>query len=150
MELKAREIAATVFVRCKARGISDLSNLKLQKLLYYSQAWHLALEDSPLFSDALEAWVHGPVVPRVFGEYKHNRWSPIAEPIGLPSDLPPVLSHLDRVLDAYGNFSAVELERLTHSEKPWIEARAGLAPDVSSRNEISKDTMKEFYSKLIV
>ena len=53
-----------------------ISNLKLQKLLYYAQAWHLALYGEPLFRDRIEAWVHGPVVPPVFGAFKHNKWQP--------------------------------------------------------------------------
>jgi len=54
------------------------------------------------------------------------------------------------VLDAYGDFTPTQLERLTHQEAPWIEARAGLAPDEPSRNAISMKSMKEFYSSLVV
>jgi len=149
METTAREIAATIVKRCKEQGITDVSNLKLQKLLYYAQAWNLVFIEEPLFSDTCEAWVHGPVVARVFSEYKANRWSPISEPIGPTVEYPEITAHIDNVLTAYGDLGATQLERLTHQETPWIEARAGLAPDEPSRNVISMKSMKEFYSSLI-
>ena len=149
METTAREIAATIIDRCRARGITDVSNLKLQKLLYYAQAWNLALTEEPLFSDTCEAWVHGPVVARVFGEYKSNRWAPISDPLGpIVGDF-GITAHIDSVLEAYGDLGATQLERLTHQERPWLEARAGLAPDEPSRNPISMKSMKEFYSSLV-
>ena len=150
METTAREIAATLIERCKTRGITDVSNLKLQKLLYYVQAWNLAFTEEPLFPDACEAWVHGPVVARVFGEYKPNRWAAISDPVGAAVGDPRINAHIDNVLDAYGDLGAAQLERLTHQELPWMEARAGLAPDEPSRNPISMNTMKDFYSSLIV
>ncbi|MGI9069854.1 MAG: Panacea domain-containing protein [Bryobacteraceae bacterium] len=148
MKSTAAEVAATIVHACNVRN-SDVSNLKLQKFLYYCEAWHLALNDESLFLEALEAWVHGPVVAKVFHDYKNNRWSPIREANTEPSDNSEVLEHVDLVLDAYGSFGATELERLTHQEHPWLEARGGLPPDAPSRNPISRRTMKEYYSSLI-
>lgn len=149
METTAREIAATLIELCKERKINDVSNLKLQKLLYYAQAWRLVFEDEPLFNDSCEAWVHGPVVARVFGEYKSNRWAPIDQALGSSIQDPDVREHLNNVLEAYGNFGPTQLERLTHAETPWIKARMGLPPDVPSRNPISMKSMKEYYSSLV-
>jgi uncharacterized phage-associated protein len=56
---------------------SFLSNLKLQKLVYYAQAWHLALEESPLFEEDFEAWIHGPVLPTLYQKYESFSWKPI-------------------------------------------------------------------------
>lgn len=127
---------------------SSINNLKLQKLLYYSQAWHLALNDTPLFSDRIEAWVHGPVVPSVFREYKAFRWSPIIPPAGACELDDQAAKHIDEVLSAYEGFSSWDLARLTHSESPWKAARAELAPDVPSSRPISHDSMKRYYSQL--
>jgi uncharacterized phage-associated protein len=146
----AREIAATIIERCKARGITDVSNLKLQKLVYYAQAWNLAFTGEPLFADTCEAWVHGPVVACVFGDYKSNRWAPITDAFGTAVCDPDIRAHIDCVLDAYGDLGATQLERLTHQERPWQEARVGLATDEPSRNPISIRSMEEFYSSLIV
>ena len=49
---------------------SSVDNLKLQKLLYYAQAWHLVFRGKPLFRERIEAWVHGPVVPLIYREYR--------------------------------------------------------------------------------
>ena len=149
MQTSAREIAAAIIERSRERGIADVSNLKLQKLLYYAQAWNLVFTGAPLFPEICEAWVHGPVVARVFGDYKSNRWSAISTPIGTPARDAEIVSHIDDVLNAYGDLTPVQLERLTHQEAPWIEARAGLAPDEPSRNAISMKSMREFYSSLV-
>ncbi len=148
MEYGACEIAETIIGRSRKRGISDLTNLKLQKLLYYSQAWHLALADTTLFPEEIEAWIHGPVVPRVFGVFKAYRWNVIDAEVHSVAD-ESVIGHVDSVLDSYGKYGATELERLTHSEFPWIEARAGIPPDEPSRNVISRDRMKEYYRTLL-
>ena len=126
---------------------APISNLKLQKLLYYAQAWHLALFEKPLFEDAIEAWVHGPVVPSVFRQYKEFRWNPIAlrETNPLPARIE---RHLQEVWNVYGKFDASTLERRTHGEDPWKDARGGLSPDESSNAVISRRSMKAYYSSL--
>jgi len=146
--LTAPEIAAAILHECKRRSIA-VSNLKLQKLLYYCEAWSLALREESFFSDPIEAWVHGPVVADVFHLYKDSRWSPIGEAKTEAAAGKDALSHISEVIDAYGKFSATDLERLTHSEDPWIHARQGLDPDVPSRNQIGRDAMKAFYSARI-
>jgi uncharacterized phage-associated protein len=149
MEYRAHEIADTIIASSRKRGIADLTNLKLQKLLYYSQAWHLALTDRILFSEDVEAWIHGPVVPRVFGLFKDFRWNVIDCKVHSLED-DTVIGHIDSVLEKYGEYGATQLERLTHSEAPWIYARRGLAPDEPSRNVISTDHMKNFYRSLMI
>ena len=148
MAYKAQEIAETVIDLSRKRNISDLTNLKLQKLVYYSQAWHLALKDRLLFSDAIEAWVHGPVVPCVFRMFKDYRWSVIDRPVNAVPD-EGVISHVTSVLDSYGKFGATQLERLTHREDPWIRARIGVARDEPSNNVIQVEDMKRYYSSLL-
>jgi uncharacterized phage-associated protein len=126
-----------------------ITNLKLQKLLYYSQAWFLAFYDKPLFDERIEAWVHGPAVPPVYGNFKEFGWQPIGfhpEESGIS---PLVDPFLDEVMKVYSGFSAYDLERLTHSEDPWILARGDTPPDEPSNAVISHDSMKNYYkSKL--
>jgi len=122
---------------------NPVTNLKLQKVLYYSQAWYLALRKEPFFHEDVEAWVHGPVVPSIFRHYRDCKWSPIP---GTPVNSSQFRAHLEEVWRVYGGFSAYDLERLTHSEEPWKIARAGLAPDASSNNIISKSSMRDYYS----
>jgi uncharacterized phage-associated protein len=124
-----------------------ISNLKLQKLLYYCQGWNLGFYDSPLFLDPIQAWIHGPVVPRVFREYRHYGWSPITQ--SLNAVLPAQSADLVRsVIVIYGGFSAAQLEQLSHSEDPWILTRGSLAPDCPSEREIGHAEMQKYFSHL--
>ena len=148
MKPTAAEIAAAILQECGKPTIA-VSNLKLQKLLYYCEAWSLALNDESTFNDPIEAWVHGPVVAAIFHLYKDSRWSAIGQAKTAAAVGVETLNHISAVVDAYGKFSAFELERMTHSEDPWIHARQGLDPDVPSRNQISRDALKAFYSSRI-
>ena len=145
MSATANTVADIIIDVARARE-EIITNLKLQKLLYYTQAWHLVLAQDPLFPEAIEAWVHGPVVPAVFRRFRDYRWSPITEAL-TPADLPAVRSHIDAIYDVYGRFTATDLERLTHQEFPWVSARAGLEPDIASHNVISHASMRAFYAE---
>ena len=122
-----------------------ISNLKLQKLLYYSQAWYLAVFKKPLFDEEIEAWVHGPVVPQVFRRYRICRWDPIpkGDTVGMSQQ---DTRHIEEIWKVYGKFGAYHLERMTHTDKPWKDTRAGLPPDESSHRVITKDAMMRYYS----
>lgn len=127
-----------------------ITNLKLQKLLYYSQAWHLALYNKPLFDADFEAWVHGPVQPQVYRKYKKYAWTPIPKnpdpnELGLTSH---IQKHINEVMAVYGILTAWELERTTHQEMPWIKARHGLASDEPSNAIISQSDMRQFYKAM--
>ncbi|MGB3515575.1 MAG: type II toxin-antitoxin system antitoxin SocA domain-containing protein [Elainellaceae cyanobacterium] len=135
---------ADYFISIANETGSFISNLKLQKLVYYAQAWHIALYDSPLFEEDFEAWVHGPVIPSLYKEYKSFGWQPIFK------DAAPELSNdvcqfLDEVAEEYFACDAYELEQMTHAEDPWNWARRDLAPDEPSNEVIKKEWMKEFY-----
>lgn len=150
----ASRLAPYILLKAGERGIS-VSNLKLQKLLYYCQAWHLAIADGDgdgeaLFPERIEAWVHGPVVPPVFGLYKEYRWKDIPPPLVAtieegPAER-PIPDHVAEVLDAYGALSGAELERLTHSEAPWTDARAGIPAHEPSTAIITREAMRRFYT----
>lgn len=131
-------------------GKPTISNKKLQKLLYYAQGWHLALTGKALFKEKIEAWVHGPAIRDVYTKYKEYSFRPIEYVVAsgdldkIPAD---VRKFLDDVYKVYGKFDAKYLELLTHSERPWQEARKNLEPFVGSESEITTDSMKEFYSQ---
>ncbi len=135
---------AKYFISSFQKKNKEISNLKLQKLLYYAQAWHLALYGKPLFLDPIQAWVHGPVVPSVFRQYKDYAWRPITEEVKAET-LSDLTFHLKEVTRVYGEFDATTLERMTHQEGPWKEARGSLAPDEPSNRVITHESMKNFY-----
>lgn len=143
------QIADTLIQLSRERNI-EITNLKLQKLLYYAQVWYLTLgkTGAPLFDAEFEAWVHGPVVPSVFRRFKDYRWKPITEPVKALDD-ERLRGYLDEVLNKYGSLDARQLEHLTHQEEPWKEARKGFAPDESSSEVITHESIKRFYATQI-
>ena len=134
---------------CRERG-EVLTNLKLQKLLYYAQAWYLALKDKPLFSEDFEAWVHGPVLPSQYQRFKKSEWRPILDEISspnIPND--KIISHLTEVVNVFGIETASNLESMTHNEFPWKNARQDIPIEKPSNAIITKESMKSFYKTLI-
>ncbi len=124
---------------------SYISNLKLQKLVYYAQAWHLAIHNDPLFEEDFEAWIHGPVIPTLYQEYRAFQWKPILKDVSKQKFSEDVQNFLNEVSEVYFACDAYELERMTHQEDPWIKARGGLPLDTPSNAIISKESMREYY-----
>jgi uncharacterized phage-associated protein len=137
------------FFLCESRERGDLlTNLKLQKFLYYAQAWHLALKDQSLFAEDFQAWVHGPVLPSQYQRFKSCGWHPILVEVERPRLSLHSETFLNEIVDVFGIETATALEIMTHNELPWQEARQGLAPDQPSTAIIRKESMKEFYRRL--
>ena len=125
-----------------------MTHKKLQKLCYYSQAWYCALYDgSPLFNDEIQAWVHGPVVVSLYPVYKKYRWLEIPKQEAAPCLCEKTVAVLDAVWETYGSFTGDQLESLTHSEDPWINARGQTEPWKDCIEPISCDAMREYYGK---
>ena len=125
----------------------------LQKLCYYTQAWHCALEGQVLFSDRIEAWVHGPVIPVLYQQYKGYGWQKIPQVKDFDESVfsSGTLEVLRAVYDTYGDLTGMQLENLTHSEVPWQKARGELYPSKPLEictNEIQEQDMREYYLKL--
>lgn len=146
-ERRPYEIADYLISECRDRG-ENLTNLKLQKLLYYADAWYLALYDEELFSEQFKAWVHGPVLLSQYHRFKPNQWRPITDDIEKPSLPDELANHLDEIVDVFGTETAVALELMTHRELPWIAARGDLPPTEPSSAVISKETTKQFYRSM--
>lgn len=125
-----------------------VTHLQVQKLLYFAQAWHMMVLEKPLFDEDMIAWPHGPVVLSVWHAFKEFSWNPI--PPGGPSDgiEDESIGVLNQVLDAYGDFGAKKLEAMTHSERPWIEARGGRGPEERCDVPIQKDAILSFYKEI--
>jgi uncharacterized phage-associated protein len=128
-----------------------ISPLKLQKLVYYAQAWSMVLRGEALFPDPIEAWMHGPVVRTLWELYKDYKHRDIPQPTEpCPEFTSDELEVLEEVWSAYGELSARQLEHLTHSEEPWLEARRGLDPGDKSQNKIPLEHMQLYYERFLV
>lgn len=137
---------------------SAMSPKKLQKILYYAYSWTLALLNETvddlsfrLFDDKFEAWVHGPVVPRIYHKYKDYGWDDIPKINNYNrSDFSgDVLDVLEQVWTVYGGFSANELESITHKEDPWIIARKGCSASSPSCSPISDTVIFDYYNNRV-
>lgn len=110
------------------KGIQDeeeagISNLKLQKLLYYAKGFHQAIFEEALFPEKLWAWTHGPVVPDMYHQYKSYGAGPITAQEYDPSSKfdEEQLELLNEVWSVFGQFSAWKLRDMSHNEKPWLD-----------------------------
>lgn len=114
-----------------------VSPLQLQKLLYYSQVWFYVKNRRLLFDDKIKAWIYGPVIPKVWDNFRYMKRSSIIPKIRAQEfDLKEVKNHLSDVWNAYGHLTGSNLVDLTHNELPWRSSRAGLLNDTPSNNVI--------------
>lgn len=125
-----------------------MSHLKLQKMCYYAQAWHLALFNRRLFNEAFQAWLHGPVSPKLYRHYAQWKYYEISQYTGTIDLDTGIEDFLEMIFGIYGGYSGGQLEELTHSEDPWIQARDGA--DGYSTNIISDDSMAEYYKNMLL
>ena len=142
--LTAKQVA-DYFLALQDEDCGDaLTNLKLQKLVYYAQGFHLAMKGKPLFDEGIEAWEHGPVVPSLWRCYRERGSQSIPKPKGLDfSKIPKsVRELLDEIYKVYGQFSAWKLRNMTHEEPPWR--------DTPRDCPIPHDRMQEYFRTLLV
>jgi uncharacterized phage-associated protein len=144
MEMSVFDVAEYILQAC-----GEMTAMKLQKLVYYSQCWSLVWDERPLFDERIEAWANGPVCPPLYEKHRGTfRLSP-----GSIGGNPETLDKderetIDIVLKFYGEKTAQWLSDLTHSEAPWKEAREGLSPGDRSNRRITESAMAEYYGSL--
>ncbi len=130
--------------------VKQCTTMKLQKLLYYCQAWYLVWNEKPLFRENIEAWANGPVIRELYNFHKGLfNFTEQMMTIGNPNRLSDEQKEdIDSVLNAYACRSSQWLIDQTHSEQPWREARKGLSPNERGHVVISHAAMAEYYSSL--
>lgn len=132
------------------KKLGPLPAMKLQKLVYYSQAWSLVWDDAPLFDSRIEAWANGPVVRELYAVHRQLFYldESIFSRCHLSGLAPNQIETIEVVLKAYGDKSSQWLSDQTHSEDPWKLAREGLADGARGESEITLASMAEYYSSL--
>jgi len=130
------------------RKQGPMSAMKLQKLVYYCQAWSLVWDEQPLFNERIQAWANGPVVPDLYelhrGRYMLSTW-PQGNHRNLEDDQ---IETVNGVLGYYGDKTSQWLSDLTHREDPWLMARKGLPSGARGSRVITKASMAEYYESL--
>lgn len=128
--------------------MGSITGMKLQKLIYYSQAWSLVWDGKPLFGERIEAWISGPVVRELY-DWHRGRYEIRDIDRGDISKLDKTQKEtISAVLDYYGDKSPQWLSDLTHMEDPWQKARKGLVNRERGSREITLDSMEDYYSSL--
>ena len=132
--------------------LDEIDTWKLQKLVYYCQAWSLAWDEQPLFPERIEAWANGPVCPALYQQHKGRYAVGPATPIWNNADINNLTADqwmtIDSVLQDYGDKSGHWLRSLTHLEDPWNQARAGIPAMEPCENEITHEMMRLYYGSL--
>lgn len=120
-----------------------ISNLKLQKLLYYAQGYHLAAFGCPLFPEKVRKWQHGPVVKEIYHAFSDYGSGGIPEPSSLNENAfdEEQVSFLNEIYRIFGQYSAWKLRNMTHEEPPWVDAPV--------RGIISRKTMQDYFSDYV-
>ncbi len=126
----------------------EMTTMKLQKLVYYCQAWSLVWDEEPIFEENIEAWANGPVVRELYdkhkGFFKVSSWR-----FGNHSNLSKTQKEtIKSILKYYGNKNSQWLSDLTHKENPWKDARRGMSPNMRGNRLITHASMMEYYSSL--
>jgi uncharacterized phage-associated protein len=144
--LTARQVADYFLALVDSEVGDSLSNLKLQKLVYYAQGFSLAITGEPLFAEPIEAWAHGPVVPILYRSFKQHGSESLPPPengIDLDSYSKDERDLLDEVFSVYGQFSASKLRNMTHAEPPWQDAYA------RGSSIITHESMRKYFLTLV-
>ncbi|MCI0514025.1 DUF4065 domain-containing protein [candidate division KSB1 bacterium] len=129
-----------------------ITNMQLQKLCYYVQAWYLANYHRPFFKADFEAWIYGPVCHELYRIYK--KFGKECIEVDIDQNEFNLISkedqeYITQVIGIYNKFSAIELMIMTHDEAPWKNARNGLAADEQCFNIIPQQVIEQFFSERI-
>ncbi|MBQ7433077.1 MAG: DUF4065 domain-containing protein [Lachnospiraceae bacterium] len=131
--------------------LEEVTPLMLQKLLYFIQGIYSALYGKPIFVEDCRAWIHGPVYPEVYDLFRDFKYNPIDDArFALLGGTEDALTNdeeqtIDLVVNTFGMYGGKVLEKITHNEDPWMEARKGYGDGIPSSELLSKERMMKYY-----
>ena len=134
--------------------LEEVTPLMLQKLLYFIQGVYSALYGKPIFEEDCRAWVHGPVYPEVYELFRDFKYNPIDDArFALLEGTVDALTEeeknvIDLVVNTFGMYGGKVLERITHNEAPWKEARKGYGDSIPSNELLPKDRIMRYYEAI--
>lgn len=135
------------------KKLEEVTPLMLQKLLYFIQGESYALNGKPMFLESCQAWIHGPVYPKVYEMFRDFKYNPIEDPrFAILDGTEDALTKderkvIDLVVNTFGQYGGKILERITHEEDPWKFARNGYGDQIPSNEPIPLESIATYYSK---
>ena len=139
---KAIDVAKYFLSKSEPEIGDTISNLKLQKLLYLAQGFNLAIYGKVLFPEPIEAWAHGPVVPKIYHEFKHYKNDAIPiQKLNLSLISKKTKGLLDEIWEIFGQFSAWKLRDISHEHNTWKSTTQGC--------EINVQAMQQYFKTLV-
>lgn len=144
---QSNRLADFLIMESRQRG-ELLTPLKLQKLMFYADAWHMVIHNSEITPEKFQAWIHGPVALSQYHRFKAYKWRPILDDIVKPSFGAETDGHLIEIVDVFGSETGTALEIMTYQETPWLAARGGIPDDQPCSEFIDKELTKEYYGKI--
>lgn len=160
---------ANFFIRCADPVAAGLTPMKLQKLVYFAHGWHLAIQDSPLITDDVQAWEYGPVIPRLYQALKEYGDNPVTAPIihirikrsadgeltaekheqsieEYPDAADFCKALLRRIWEVYGRHDAIQLSKMTHEKgSPWDQVRQRFPQYLPQGVAIPNDLIRDYF-----
>ncbi len=133
------------------KKLEEVTPLMLQKLLYFIQGVYSVLYGKPIYAEDCRAWIHGPVYPEVYDLFRDFKYNPIDDArFALLERNEDALTDderkaVDLVINTFGMYGGKVLEKITHNEDPWIEARKGYGDSIPSSELLPKDRIKKYY-----
>lgn len=130
-----------------------ITPMKLVKLVYIAHGWHLGITDNALIDENPEAWKYGPVVPRIYHEFKKFGKNPIktGKIINLDHELPlNKREFLDKIWDVYGRFTAIQLSDKTHQPgTPWYIVWHNNRGRTTESLQIPDNLIRDYYKRML-
>ena len=132
--------------------LEEITPLMLHKLLNFIQGLYSALYGRPIFEEDCRAWVHGPVYPEVYELFRDFKYNPIEDArFALLNGTKDALTDnekrvIELVVNTFGMYGGKVLEKITHNEEPWIEARKGYGDSIPSNEILSKERIMQYYT----
>lgn len=131
--------------------LEEVTPLMLQKLLYFIQGIYSAIYRKPIFAEDCRAWIHGPVYPEVYDLFRDFKYNPIDDArFAVVEGTIDALTNeekkvIDLVVNTFGVYGGKMLERITHNEDPWKEARKGYGDSIPSSELLTKERIMKYY-----
>lgn len=126
-------VASYIAMRYKKEFGTTIDEMKLHKLMYFSQRESYVLYDEPMFEGTFYGWKYGPVLKEVRKYYREDNFKfsgTINEKF---------INIMDRIFERYASKSSWSLSRLTHGEYSWQNSRKGIPEDCNGDNPIKND-----------